>query len=178
MKSRAFAVALIALTGLAASCAANSYHAYEAGAGYSDERLSETNWRVSFTGSAVESQEVVEQQLLRRAAELTVQSGYDWFAPSAEGVQAEESVTVTGERPRLETGANVEPVWRPHWRRRSGSRWTDWDPQGATARAPAPAAPAPAMPDVHFAATSDITMGRAPAPAGAFDARAILAQAQ
>lgn len=178
MKNRAFAI-LIALAPALASCASNSYHAYEGGAGYSEEQVDAQTWRVNFVGSTVESQAAVEQQLLRRSAELTVQSGYDWFTPNAQETQQQEDIVVTGERPRAETGSNAEAVWHPRWRRRNASRWTDWDPQGAVAPEAelAPVEPsARAVTELRYSATAQITMGRAPAPAGAFDARAILAQ--
>jgi hypothetical protein len=180
MKAFVFTLALMAAAGfLTASCATDSYRPYEAGAGYSEERLDDTHWRVAFVGSVVESQPAVEQQLLRRAAELTVERGYDWFTPTAQGSQREESVVVTGERPRLETGGSVGSVWRPHWRRRSASRWTDWDPQGAVAtEQPPPAPSSDVTTELRYSATAEITMGRSPAPQNAFDARAILAGAQ
>jgi len=176
MKNRAFALALAAIAGLAtASCATDSYHAYGAGEGYSEERLRETGWRVTFVGSTVESQQAVEQQLLRRAAELTMQSGYDWFAPRAQESHEEESVVVTGQRPQSDA---AQAVWRPRWRRRSASRWTDWDPQGAVAPPLARAAPTEAATEARYSATAEIAMGHTPAPPDAFDARAILAQTQ
>lgn len=177
MRALAVAAALMAVLG-AASCATDSYHAYQSGEGYSEQRLSDTSWRVSFAGSAVESQQAVEQRLLRRAAELTLQSGYDWFAPEGGEVQGEESVVVAGQRPRADADGNadaVEAVWRPRWRRRSASRWTDWDPQGAIASDTPELAPAPEAIEIRYAATADIVMGRTPAPDGAFDARAVLA---
>lgn len=47
--------------------------------GYSEERLSEKQYRVVFRGNARTSPEQVERFLLRRAAELTLENGYDWF---------------------------------------------------------------------------------------------------
>jgi hypothetical protein len=176
MNGRIFALAIVALAGLATSCATDSYHAYEAGEGYSEERLSETSWRVSFVGATVESQSSVEEQLLRRSAELSVQSGYEWFTPSAETGQADEAVVVTGVRAPAAVADSADVVWRPRWRRRSASRWTDWDPQGAAARTAVAASPAPqAGNDVRLSASAEITMGRGPPPAGAVDARAVLA---
>ena len=177
MKRHVFALAVVALAGAAASCATDSYHPYEAGEGYSEERLSETSWRVSFVGATIESQSAVEERLLRRSAELSVQSGYEWFTPSMEAGQAEETVVVTGVRAPAAVVNSADVIWRPRWRRRSASRWTDWDPQGSAARsAVAPSPELRASNEVRLAASAEITMGRGPPPAGAVDARAVLAR--
>jgi len=47
--------------------------------GYSEERLSENQYRVVFVGNPHTKPDQVERFLLRRAAELTLQNGYDWF---------------------------------------------------------------------------------------------------
>jgi hypothetical protein len=178
MDVRIVALATIALLALStASCATDSYHAYEAGEGYSEERLTETSWRVSFVGATIESRSAVEEQLLRRSAELSLQSGYEWFAPKDEDARAEEVVVVTGARAPAPIADGAEVVWHPRWRRRSASRWTDWDPQGASER-PDIAPPQPqASDDVRFAATAEIMMGRGDPPPGGFDAHAVLARA-
>jgi hypothetical protein len=174
MNRRVAALAFVAALAIS-SCATDSYHAYEAGEGYSEQRLGDETWRVSFVGSTLESQATVEQQLLRRAAELTVQNGFDWFAPSGQESQQEEEIVVTGERPVVNADS-VGPVWRPRWRRRSASRWTDWDPQGALATSDAPEPPPPAATSAQrYSAAAEISMGRGARPPGAFDARAVLA---
>lgn len=164
----ALAVMTAACLGLI-SCASDSYHAYQAGEGYSEDRTSDTSWRVSFIGSTIESQEAVEAHLLRRAAELTLQSGYQWFVAGVQNAPpSDDSVVVVGERPQT---AAPEPVWRPHWRRRTGVRWTDWDPQGPPRTDPQSATPPR---EQRFFATADIQMGNGPAPAPSFDPHAIL----
>ena len=50
--------------------------------GYTEQRLSENQYRVVFAGNERTPPAQVEQFLLRRAAELTVQAGYDWFRPT------------------------------------------------------------------------------------------------
>jgi hypothetical protein len=179
MFSRALALAIFLAAGfMAASCATDSYHAYEAGEGYSEERLASTRWRISFAGSTVESQSAVEAQLLRRAAELTVQSGHQWFVADDQAVQQEEDIVVTGERTPAPGVDSTQSVWRPRWRRRSASRWTDWDPQGALPMPDAPQAPpANTATQTRFSAVAEIRMGSGAMPAEAFDARAVLASA-
>lgn len=47
--------------------------------GYSERKLTETHYRVSFTGNSRTPVEVVQDYALLRAAELTVQKDHDWF---------------------------------------------------------------------------------------------------
>jgi hypothetical protein len=152
-----------------ASCATDPYHAYESGEGYSEHRLSDTSWRVSFVGSSVQSQAAVERQLLHRAAELTLQSGHEWFVAGVRDAPPEEEIVVVGER----APANLaEPVWQPRWRRRSASRWTDWDPRGPPQSFDPPQQSSTEQ--QRFFATAEISMGSGPAPPASFDANAVL----
>ena len=48
--------------------------------GYSDKRLAENRIRVAFSGNSVTSRATVEDYLLLRAAEVTRDAGYAWFA--------------------------------------------------------------------------------------------------
>ena len=48
-------------------------------AGYSESRLENDRFRVSFKGNSLTNRETVENYLLFRAAELTLQNGYDTF---------------------------------------------------------------------------------------------------
>ena len=50
------------------------------GAGYSDEKIDATRYRVSFSGDNETTRGQVEDYLLRRAAEITVRAGYNYFA--------------------------------------------------------------------------------------------------
>jgi hypothetical protein len=54
--------------------------ASEKGAGYADQQISATRYRVSYSGDNQTTRGQVEDYLLRRAAEITVQSGYNYFA--------------------------------------------------------------------------------------------------
>ena len=47
--------------------------------GYSEIKLEDNRWRVSFKGNTLTSRATVETYLVRRAAELTVNQGFDWF---------------------------------------------------------------------------------------------------
>lgn len=47
--------------------------------GYTETRLSDARYRVTFTGNTITERETVQDYALLRAAELTLQQGYDWF---------------------------------------------------------------------------------------------------
>ncbi len=76
------ATAVVALSGCATPTpyqasngpVANGYHP-----GYSDTKLEDTRYRITFAGNDVTSRETVENYLLYHAADLTLQQGYDWF---------------------------------------------------------------------------------------------------
>jgi outer membrane protein TolC len=65
------------LTGCAS--APTPYQAAQGGFGYSEQQIEENRYRVSFAGNSATSRQTVEDYLLYRAAELTVQNGHDWF---------------------------------------------------------------------------------------------------
>jgi hypothetical protein len=67
--------------------------------GYTEERLSENQYRVVFTGNARTPPARVEQFLLRRAAELTLKSGYDWFRPTNRVVEGKIRTIQTSRGP-------------------------------------------------------------------------------
>src|SRR5689334_3716661 len=84
-KSAAAAVALILAAGLAACATPTPYQPRAPGSsgassgGYAESRIEGDRWRVSFTGNTLTSRETVESYLLYRAAELTLQQGFDGF---------------------------------------------------------------------------------------------------
>lgn len=168
MKRRSI-LSFLLVGGLGLAACASRYHAYElsAGDGYSETRLSETRWRVEYAGAPLDSTELVEQRLLHRAAELTLQSGYDWFSPEDDNIMPETEIVVEANTRNEAQSA----VWRPRWRQRQLSRWTDWDPRGAQ---PSPPVASRNGTIERYSAVADISMGAAPMPArGAFDARSL-----
>lgn len=73
--------AILCTAALLAACASPSVYA-PAGPGdlgYRDIRIENNRWRVSFTGGADIASPRVADLALRRAAELTIENGYDWF---------------------------------------------------------------------------------------------------
>ena len=74
-------IAGLALFGLA-GCETPSAYAPQTSPrseGYSDKQLASNRFRVSFHGNSATSREQVEDYLLRRAAEVTLQAGYSGF---------------------------------------------------------------------------------------------------
>ena len=51
----------------------------ESATGYTDQQLTDNRYRVTFTGNSVTDRETVEDYLLLRAAEVTLNAGYDYF---------------------------------------------------------------------------------------------------
>lgn len=78
-KTRVIATALIGATLLAGCATATPYQPRTNGFGYADQKLESNRYRVSFSGNSSTPRETVENYLLYRAAELTLQSGHDYF---------------------------------------------------------------------------------------------------
>jgi len=176
MKRTMIALAtVVALGGALAACeTATPYQPLTPGSqvsgGYSDTQLEATRWRVTFHGNSLTSRETVENYLLYRSAELTVNKGYDWF----------EMVDRQTDK-HTETYADpVGPIgpyggWRPYWRFYGSWGWRDWDPYWGD---PFFADGIDVQTIESYEAEAEIVMGRGPKPADdprAFDARAILA---
>jgi len=78
-------------------------------AGYSDERLGENRYRVTFQGNSATRRETVENFLLLHAAEVTRNAGFEWFAFDQRDTEAKTTyITPFG---------GGYPYWGPHWHR-------------------------------------------------------------
>lgn len=142
--------------------------------GYAEQRIEENRFRVGFAGNSVTSRETVETYLLFRAAELTVQNGYDWFAATDRDTDRDVRYVSTGDPwgPRYGYSGFWGPRWR-YWGPRG--RWSPWGPWGGLRD--------PFYDDFdvreidRFEASAEIVMGRGPKPGGdpnAFDAREVM----
>lgn len=80
---------LIALLAVAGCASPTPYKAMDGRFGYSERKIEQNTYRVVFNGNEMTSRETVEDYLLYRAAELTLQQGYDHF----EVVAAETDAT-------------------------------------------------------------------------------------
>lgn len=135
--------------------------------GYSEQRVSGDRYRVNFAGNSVTSRDQVEMSLLLRAAEVTVEHGYDWFSTSQRSTERD---TRTYSNPDPFYYDRYGPFWSPRWRYFGGgawSRWGDpfWGPEFDTRRV------------TRFEASAEIVMGHGAKPAGdedAFDAREVI----
>lgn len=162
----ALALALAA-TALTACATATPYQPAGMGSryGYSEQQLERDRYRVTFAGNSVTSREQVEMSLLLRAAELTAQGGYDWFATVNRATDQDSRYSVS----RSPFSAQYGRYWSPYWRFYRGGLWSRWDPFWDR--------------DVdvqridRYEASAEIVMGRGAKPAGdpnAFDAREVI----
>lgn len=134
--------------------------------GYAEQRLENDRYRVSFSGNSVTSREQVEMSLLLRAAELTTESGFDWFSTTNRATDRDTRYQTIGD-PFFDRYRYWGPSWR-YYGRRGWSPWgdpfwgrDDFDVQQID----------------RYEATAEIVMGRGAKPAGdanAFDAREVI----
>ena len=79
---------------LLTACAATGPAAYgpadKGRFGYSDTRIETGRYRITYAGSAGMSPDLVEQLALRRAAELALLDGFDWFRVISRDVTGDE----------------------------------------------------------------------------------------
>ncbi|MEH6660058.1 MAG: hypothetical protein V7679_00295 [Parasphingorhabdus sp.] len=177
-KAAARASALLMTLLLFACATATPYQPQIAGqrvsGGYSENRIDNTHYRVRFAGNTLTSRDTVEGYLLYRAAELTVQNGYDWF-------RITDHTTETDRRTFIERSPRYEPYygsiylnWRPHWRYYRSGVWSTWHPYG---RDPFWSFDTDVRTVERYEAEADIVMRRGSMPADtsrAFDARKVL----
>lgn len=86
---------------LAACAQPTPYQPADGGFGYSEQQIEDNRYRVTFAGNSVTPRETVQNYLLYRAAELTVQSGHDYFTIVNQDVEADGRVTAS---PRVGVG--------------------------------------------------------------------------
>jgi hypothetical protein len=178
LKTAAIAAALAVAAGLSACATATPYQpnipGQQVSGGFSETRLDENRYRVTFAGNSLTSRETVEAYLLFRAAELTRDQGADWF-------EVVERETDKQSRTYIDRDPFYRPwygygYWRPYWRY-YGARyggWRGWDPFWGD----------PFWGDridvrtvEKFEASAEIIMRRGPKPADnprAFDARGVI----
>ncbi len=79
---------LVAAMVLSGCATVTPYQPAERGYGYAEQRIEKNRFRVSFTGNSETPKRTVQTYLLYRAAELTLQSGYDYFIFAADSTDA------------------------------------------------------------------------------------------
>ncbi len=60
------------------------------GFGYTEQRIESDRYRIAYQGSGGMPPEMVEDYALRRAAELALANGYDWFRVTGRSIDREE----------------------------------------------------------------------------------------
>jgi hypothetical protein len=113
------AVLVVALTGLAACQTAAPYAPRATGqsTGYTDRELAPGRYRVTFTGNSATPREQVEDDLLLRAAEVTLAAGFSHFVFDSRDTQAQTRYSAFPQ-PRPHLGFGFGPgYWsfRPRW---------------------------------------------------------------
>lgn len=181
--TRPVLAALAAATALSGCMTATPYRpatgAGENRTGYSDEQIESNRFRISFAGNSLTARETVERYLLYRAAELTLQQGYDHFVLANRDTERRtETRAVGGAWGGGAWGPGGGPwgYWSPYWRYyRPQWGWRTWDPffddpfwnaRGFDYRT-----------INRYEAMAEIVMGKGPKPADnvrAFDARDVV----
>ncbi len=177
-KSAALFVAVALSAGLAACATPTPYQPNIRGGssagGYSEVRVEPNRYRVNFTGNSLTSRETVEGYLLFRAAELTVESGYDWFTVVDRDTD-KTSRTYVEPDPFYRPWYGAYGFWRPSWRYYGGGYgWRGWDPFWGD---PFWADRVDVRTVERYEASAEIVMQRGAKPADdvkAFDARAVI----
>ena len=98
---KAVVAALAASTLLVAGCATETPYRPATGVGfsrtgYSDRQIEPNRFLVSFAGNSVTSRDTVERYLFFRAAELTLQNGYDYFVMADRDTDRQSRTYSTG----------------------------------------------------------------------------------
>jgi hypothetical protein len=174
-------IASLALSALMAACTtATPYQpnipGQKVSGGFSEQRIESNRFRVNFSGNSLTSRETVEGYLLYRAAELTVEQGYDWFSIVDRNTDANQRTYVNRDpmmmNPWYGPGYGY---WAPSWRYYGGGfGWRTWDPYWG---APFWGDSMDVRTVTKFEASAEVMMHRGAKPADdprAFDARAVV----
>jgi len=173
-------VASLALTALLGACTtATPYQPNISGqkvqGGYSEQQVETDRFRVTFSGNSLTSRETVEGYLLYRAAELTVQQGYDWFEIVDRNTDADRQTYIDRDPFYSPWYGPNYGYWRPAWRYYGGPYgWRSWDPYWGD---PFWSNSVDVRTVTKFEASAEIVMRRGAKPAdnpGAFDARGVM----
>jgi opacity protein-like surface antigen len=196
MKRLLIAGALAAATALSACATATPYQPARLTSrgpvnGFSEAPLTQNRWRVTFSGNTLTSREQVEDALLLRAAELTLQQGFDHFTAVNRATERDVRYSVSpGFSSSFGYGGGFGysrfggyPYWGPSWRA-YGPRF-GWRPYGYYGRFGSAFGFGydPFFNDVdvreidRYEASAEIVMGRGAGPSGsqAFNAREVFA---
>jgi hypothetical protein len=178
LRYMAVAAALTTGLGLAACETATPYQPLAKGStvsgGFTDQQLDGEHFRVTFQGNDLTNRETVETYLLYRAAELTVNQGFDWFEMVDRHTDKDKKTYIDSD-PFYGPGYAFG-YWRPYWSYYGGGfGWRGWDPFWGD---PFWADQTQISTVQKFKAGAEIAVGHGPKPQGdprVFDARAVMA---
>lgn len=130
------------------------------GYGFADQKIEENRYRISFRGNSLTTKEQVEAALLLRAAEVTLENGYDHFIVVSDDTEVERQVRVSDLGPRYGAfGYNYFGPF-PYYTRGYAWGYSDVDVRESQ----------------RYAAIAYIVLGRGPKPQDnltAYDAREV-----
>lgn len=153
--------------GLLAACAtATPYQATDGSRyGFQEQRIENNRVRITFRGNTLTDRETVETYLLYRAAEVTLQSGYDYFIVANRNTDEHSRLQAVGAGPYFPFD---------YWYYSPRRRWSPWyDPFWAD--------PASYREVTRYEATAEIAMFNGEKPANdpyAFSAREVQSNLQ
>lgn len=138
--------------------------------GYWEEQIEPERFRVTFAGNSLTSRETVERYLLYRAAQLTLERGFDHFTLVDRDTEKHTRTEI--DRP---FGPGPYGFWGPSWRYYGrGFGWRSWDPFWGD---PFWDRDIDVRTVERYEATAEIVMAHGPKPATelrAFNARAVV----
>ncbi|TNE37336.1 MAG: hypothetical protein EP347_08155 [Alphaproteobacteria bacterium] len=141
---------------LGACATPTAYQSADNGYGFADKQIDETHYRVEFRGNTLTDRQVVETYLLYRAAEVTLESGHDYFIVLDQDVDKKTHYTSTYDYPY---GGPFPYRYYPyHWHYNMAYHQ-------------------PVRTSEKFTAVAEIHVGKGPKPAGepaAYDARSVI----
>ena len=135
---KALVAALATSTLMVAGCATETRYRPATGqgfnrTGYSERQIEPNRFLVGFSGNSVTTRDTVERYLFFRAAELTLQNGYDYFVMADRDTDRQTRTYTTpgfggGFGPGWGYGG-FGGYWGPSWRYYGrGFGWRSWDP--------------------------------------------------
>jgi hypothetical protein len=137
---------LVVLFGLAALAMAGCggptpYQPAMDGEGFAEQRLEPDRYRVRVTGNSITARETVQNQLLFRAAELTLQNGFERFVVVEQAIEPHTDYVTFDPFPPPYYGRRYWPPFATTYESRAITRYEAWAeikmyPQAAGPRGP------------------------------------------
>lgn len=174
MKRHLILALTVATIGLSACATGPRYTPFQpatpTAGGFSEQRIEATRFRVTFEGNTRTTRQRVEDSLLLRAADLTIENGFDWFEIATRATDAQtEQVRVPSMSPAFSSGFASYRAWSPRF------GWVYYrDPFAFSAFDHGFGGRDEFRDVTRFEASAEIILGKGPKPEGrgnAFDAR-------